>query len=78
MKQRGNLLRGEARFVDAPPSNTGDSMKLINYIQEHHNGNVSAFAKSQGVLPNQAQRWLKRDCEWHGDAVWCIKYNAIS
>ena len=46
-------------------------MKLINYIQEHHNGNVSAFAKSQGVLPNQAQRWLKRDCEWHGGAVWC-------
>ena len=46
-------------------------MKLNDYIQEHHNGNVSAFAKSQGVMPNQAQRWLKRDCEWHGGAVWC-------
>jgi hypothetical protein len=46
-------------------------MKLSNYIQEHHNGNVSAFAKSQGVQPNQAQRWLKRDCEWHKGEVWC-------
>ena len=46
-------------------------MKLTNYIQEHHNGNISAFARSQGVLPNQARRWLERDCEWHKGAVWC-------
>ncbi len=46
-------------------------MKLINYIQEHHNGNISEFARSQGVRPNQAQRWLKRDCEMRGDEVWC-------
>lgn len=45
-------------------------MKLINHIQEHHES-ISAFAKSQGVLPSQAQRWLKRDCEWHQDGVWC-------
>lgn len=46
-------------------------MKLTNYIQEHHKGNISAFARSQGVLPNQANRWLDRDCEWHKGAVWC-------
>jgi len=46
-------------------------MKLSKYIQEHHNGNISAFAKSQGVVYGQAKRWLKRDCEWHQDGVWC-------
>ena len=46
-------------------------MKLSKYIQEHHNGNISAFAKSQGVVYGQAARWLKRDCEWHQDGVWC-------
>jgi len=46
-------------------------MKLSNYIQQQYNGNISEFARSQGVLPSQAQRWLKRDCEWHQDGVWC-------
>ena len=47
-------------------------MKLINYIQEHHNGNISAFARSQGVLPNQAQRWLDRGCEMRSNGeIWC-------
>ena len=46
-------------------------MKLIDYIQEHHSGNVSEFARSQGVKPNQAQRWLKRNCEWIAGNVWC-------
>jgi len=46
-------------------------MKLIKYIAEHHNGNTSEFARSQGVLPSQAQRWLKRGCEWHQGSVWC-------
>jgi len=46
-------------------------MKLIKYIQEHHNGNISEFARSQGVLPSQAQRWLKRDCEMRNGEVWC-------
>jgi len=46
-------------------------MKLIDYIKEAHNGNVSEFARSQGVKPNQATRWLLRGCEWHNGAVWC-------
>ena len=46
-------------------------MKLKYHIQNAHKGNISEFARSQGVLPSQAQRWLKRDCEWHQDGVWC-------
>jgi len=46
-------------------------MKLSNYIQQQHNNNISEFARSQGVLPSQAQRWLKRDCEWIAGNVWC-------
>jgi len=46
-------------------------MKLINYIQEHHDGNISEFARSQGVLPSQAQRWLKRDCQIIDGQIWC-------
>lgn len=46
-------------------------MKLSEYIEKYHNGNISAFAKSQGVMPNQAQRWLKRDCEVRNGEVWC-------
>ena len=46
-------------------------MKLKYYIQEHHNGNISEFARSQGVLPSQVQRWLKRDCEVRNNEVWC-------
>jgi len=46
-------------------------MKLSSYIQQQYNDNISEFARSQGVLPSQAQRWLKRDCEWHQDGVWC-------
>jgi len=46
-------------------------MKLIDYIQEQHNGNVSAFAKSQGVRPFQVDRWLKRDCVWRDGGIWC-------
>ena len=46
-------------------------MKLTNYIQQHYSNNISEFARSQGVLPNQARRWLERDCEWHNGDVWC-------
>ena len=46
-------------------------MKLSDYIKNNHNGNVSEFARSQGVKPNQINRWLARDCEWHDGLVWC-------
>lgn len=35
-------------------------MTLKDYIQEHFNGNQSAFAASVGVLPQQVTKWLKR------------------
>ena len=46
-------------------------MKLKYHIENAYKGNISEFARSQGVLPSQAQRWLKRDCEWIGGNVWC-------
>ena len=46
-------------------------MKLINYIQEHHNSNNSAFARSIGVSQHQVQRWLKRDCRVIDGKVYC-------
>ena len=46
-------------------------MKLTEYIQEHHNNNITAFAKSQGVSPSQAGRWLKRNCVVIDGVVYC-------
>jgi len=46
-------------------------MKLIEHIKQNHDGNVSAFARTQSVRYNQAQRWIDRGCEWHDNNVWC-------
>tara|TARA_R110000764_G_scaffold96148_1_gene180162 strand:+ start:886 stop:1062 length:177 start_codon:yes stop_codon:yes gene_type:complete len=46
-------------------------MKLDNYIQEIHNGNISAFARTQGVRYDQVGRWLKRNCVVIDDTVYC-------
>ena len=46
-------------------------MKLSNYIQEHHNGNISAFARTQGVRQDQVGRWIKRSCLFIDGAVYC-------
>ena len=46
-------------------------MKLTNYIQEHHNGNISAFARTQGVRQDQVGRWIKRDCLFIDGSVYC-------
>lgn len=46
-------------------------MNLSDYINKYYNSNISEFARSQDVLPNQARRWLARDCEWQNGAVWC-------
>lgn len=46
-------------------------MKLTDYIKSKHKGNVSAFAKSQSVAPNQVNRWVARDCEWINGKVLC-------
>jgi hypothetical protein len=46
-------------------------MKLTNYITEHHNGNTSAFARTQDVSESQARRWLKRNCMVIDGVVYC-------
>ena len=46
-------------------------MKLNEYIQTHHNGNNSDFARSQGVSETQVRRWLKRDCLVDNGVVYC-------
>ena len=70
MKVRGNLLKGEARFVDTPPTEV-KGMKLKEYIAEHYSGNVSAYAKTLGVRYDQVGRWLKRDCMVIDGKVYC-------
>ena len=44
---------------------------LTDHIKEHHNGNTSAFARSQGVHQSQAVRWLKRNCVVIDGTVYC-------
>jgi hypothetical protein len=46
-------------------------MKLTNYIEVWHNGNTSAFARSQGVQQSQAVRWLNRNCMVIDGVVYC-------
>ena len=46
-------------------------MKLTDYIKEHHNVNISAFARTQGVRQDQVGRWLKRNCMVVDGVVYC-------
>ena len=55
-------------------------MKIDKYIAEHHNGNISAFARTQGVRQDQVARWLKRNCMVVDGVVYCevSKQNKIN
>lgn len=46
-------------------------MNLKQHIAEHHNGNISAFARTQGVRQDQVARWLKRNCVIINGTVLC-------
>ena len=46
-------------------------MKLINHIKEQHNGNLSAFGRTQDVRQDQVARWLKRNCVFINGVVYC-------
>ena len=46
-------------------------MKLSDHITEHHNDNISAFARTQGVRQDQVSRWLKRNCMVVDGVVYC-------
>ena len=36
-------------------------MKLQAYINQRYQGNQAAFARAQGVKPQQVTQWLKKD-----------------
>ena len=40
--------------------NSGDNMKLIKYIKEHHNGNVSAFAVANNMKRQQVAECVSK------------------
>ena len=46
-------------------------MNLNEHIQANHNGNTSAFARTQDVSEGQARRWLKRNCVVIDGIVYC-------
>tara|TARA_R110000772_G_C13004672_1_gene408642 strand:+ start:369 stop:551 length:183 start_codon:yes stop_codon:yes gene_type:complete len=46
-------------------------MKIDKHIVEHYNGNMSAFARTQGVRQDQVARWLKRNCMVVDGVVYC-------
>lgn len=41
------------------------------HIVHHHNGNTSAFARTQGVRYDQVTRWLRRNCMVIDGKVYC-------
>ena len=56
--------------MTASKQDKGLTMKLTDYIQEHHSGSKGAFAKSKGVGITQVVRWLKMDCIVINGEVW--------
>lgn len=48
-------------------------MKLKHYIDQQYEGNISAFARTQGVRYDQVTRWLKMGCIMIDGKVYCPK-----
>ena len=48
-----------------------DAVPLNIFIYQRHNGNKSAFARTQGVRQDQVARWLKRNCMVIDGVVYC-------
>jgi hypothetical protein len=48
-----------------------DAVPLKIFIAQRHNGNITAFAKTQGVRYDQVGRWLKRNCVVIDGTVYC-------
>ena len=44
-------------------------MKLTDYIKEHHNGNISAFALANNYHVTQVKRYLAQGAVIKGDEV---------
>ena len=45
--------------------------KLADYIEIYHKGNISSFAREQGVGESQPSRWLKRESYVINGEVYC-------
>ena len=45
--------------------------KLVDYIEIYHKGNISSFAREQGVGESQPSRWLKRESYVINGEVYC-------
>ena len=60
--------------VITPATNTlnkDDVYKLADYIEIYHKGNISRFAREQGVAESQPSRWLKRYSYVINGEVYC-------
>ena len=60
--------------VITPATNTlnkDDVYKLADYIYIVHKGNISSFAREQGVAESQPSRWLKRESYVINGEVYC-------
>lgn len=51
-------------------------MKLTNYIAEHHNGNITAFALAENYHVTQVKRYLAQGAEIENGRVHFKKYMA--
>jgi hypothetical protein len=49
-------------------------MKLTNYIAEHHNGNINAFAVAENYHVTQVKRYLSQGAEIENGRVYFKKY----
>lgn len=45
-------------------------MPVKKYIDENFNGNISHFAKSQGVQRQQVQKWITKDYIIYQGKLW--------
>ena len=48
-----------------------EGVPLPLFIAQHHNGSASALGRTLGVMPNQVNRWLKRNCVVIDGVVYC-------
>ena len=49
-------------------------MKLIKYIQEHHNGNISEFARVNNYHITQVSRFIAQDADYNNGKPYFKKH----
>ena len=66
-----NLYKGVQHQMKQDNDDPTWPVQLVTYILYKHNGNISAFARTQDVRQDQAGRWLKRNCVVVDGVVYC-------